>query len=63
MSTPIDPEDVTQLHPADLAEVAVDEFPAEQRPQPIEADPADAAEQRLEVELDDDDAIDDAGDF
>jgi len=60
MSKPIDPEDVTQLHPADLAEVAVDELPADQRPQPIEADPADAAEQRIEVELDDDD---DAGEF
>jgi hypothetical protein len=53
MSTPIDPEDVTQMHPADLAEVAVDEIPPEERPRPIEADPADAAEQLVEVELDD----------
>ncbi len=56
MSTPIDPEDVTQLHPADLAEVAVDEIPADERPRPVEADPADAAEQLAEVELDDEDA-------
>jgi serine/threonine protein kinase HipA of HipAB toxin-antitoxin module len=55
MSTPIDPEDVTQLQPADLAEVAVDETPDDERPQPLEADPADAAEQRVEVELDDED--------
>jgi len=52
MSKPIDPEDVTQLHPADLAEVVVDETPDDERPQPLEADPADAAEQRVEVELD-----------
>jgi hypothetical protein len=53
MSTPTDPEDVTQLPPADLAEVAVDETPDELRPQPLEADAADAAEQRAEVDLDD----------
>ena len=60
MNQPIDPEDVTQLHPADLAEVVVDETPDEERPQPLEADPADAADQRVEVELedmDDDDAF------
>ena len=57
MGKPIDPEDVTQLHPADLAEVAVDEIPDEARPRPIEADPADAADQRVEVELDDEDDI------
>ena len=49
MSQPTDPEDVTQLQPADLAEVQVDETPDELRPQPIEADPADVAEQRAEV--------------
>jgi hypothetical protein len=49
VSEPIDPEDVTQLQPADLAEVEVDETPDELRPQPIEADPADVAEQRTEV--------------
>jgi hypothetical protein len=53
MSTPIDPEVTTQLHPADLAEVAVDEVPDERR-QPLEADAADAADQRLEVPLLDD---------
>jgi hypothetical protein len=58
MSSPIDPENVTQLQPADLAEVAVDELPDDTRPRPIEADPADAAEQRAEVELDDDDPDD-----
>ena len=55
MSTPIDPEDVTQLHPADLTEVSVDELPDAERPQPLEADEADAADQRLEVELDEPD--------
>lgn len=49
-----DPEDVTQLRMADLMEVEVDEAPAEDRPQPIEADPADVADQR-HVERDDDD--------
>jgi hypothetical protein len=54
VSEPVtDPEDVTQLQPIDLAEVEVDETPDEQRPQPIEADPADVADQRAEVELDD----------
>lgn len=49
-----DPEDVTQLRKADLMEVEVDEAPAEDRPHPIEADPADVADQRR-VERDDDD--------
>jgi len=49
-----DPEDVTQLRKADLMEVEVDEAPAEDRPPPIEADPADVADQRR-VERDDDD--------
>jgi hypothetical protein len=53
MSQPIDPEVTTELPPADLQEVAVDETPDEQRPQPLEADPADAAEQRAEVTVDD----------
>lgn len=56
MSEPIDPENVTELQPADLQEVEVDELPDETRPQPVEADEADVAEQRREVELDDDDA-------
>jgi hypothetical protein len=53
VSTPNDPEDVTELHPADLAEVVVDETPDDTRPQPLEADPADAADQRAEVDLED----------
>jgi hypothetical protein len=56
VSEPIDPENVTELQPADLQEVEVDELPDETRPQPVEADEADVAEQRREVELDDDDA-------
>lgn len=47
-----DPEDVTQLRQSDLEEVEVDETPDEQRPAPPEADPADVAEQRVEVPLD-----------
>jgi hypothetical protein len=42
----IDPEDVTRLRNADLAEVEVDEVPDEDRPRPLEADPADVADQR-----------------
>jgi hypothetical protein len=48
-----DPESVTQLQKADLEEVEVDETDDEQRPQPLEADDADVAEQR--IQLDDDD--------
>lgn len=62
MNEPIDPEDVTELRPADLEEVEVDETPDELRPQPIEADPADVAEQRVEVDLDDD-ALDPDAEF
>jgi hypothetical protein len=62
VNEPIDPEDVTELRPADLEEVEVDETPDELRPQPIEADPADVAEQRVEVDLDDD-ALDPDGEF
>ena len=49
-----DPEDVTRPTKAELEEAGVDETPDEERPQPIEADPADVAEQRAEVGLDDD---------
>jgi hypothetical protein len=52
VSKPDDPEDVTELQPADLAEVVVDETPDEVRPPPFEADPADSADQRLDVDLD-----------
>jgi hypothetical protein len=48
-----DPEDTTQLLPADLVEVQVDETPDDERPLPLEAEPADVAEQRAEVPLDD----------
>jgi hypothetical protein len=49
-----DPEDVTQLRRTDLVEVEVDEAPVDARPQPLEADPADVADQRR-IERDDDD--------
>jgi hypothetical protein len=49
-----DPEDVTQLRKSDLVEVEVDEAPAEARPGPLEADPADVADQRR-IEHDEDD--------
>lgn len=48
-----DPENVTRLRPADLAEVEVDETEDEERPRPLEADPADIAEQRREIGEDD----------
>ena len=48
-----DPEDVTQLRKADLIEVEVDETPDDERPRPLEADPADVDDQRVEVDLDD----------
>jgi hypothetical protein len=47
-----DPEDVTQLRPADLVEVEVDETPDDERPRPLEADAADVDDQRAEVPLD-----------
>jgi hypothetical protein len=50
-----DPEDVTQLRQADLEEVEIAERPNEQRPVPIEADPADVADQRIEVPIPDED--------
>ena len=59
MSQPIDPEDVTELPPADLAEVAVDATPDDERPRPLEADPADTSDQRTEVELEEDEAQED----
>lgn len=48
-----DPENVTQPQPADLAETQIDETPDTARPHPIEADPADVADQRIEVDLGD----------
>jgi hypothetical protein len=53
-----DPEDVTQLRQADLEEVEVDETPDSERPLPSEADPADVAEQRVEVPLDEFEDVD-----
>lgn len=51
-----DPEEVTQLRKSDLVEVPVDETPDDERPHPLEADPADVAEQRrAEIHDDDDD--------
>lgn len=52
--TVTDPEDVTELRPADLAETGVTEIPDDERPVPLEADPADVSEQRLELADDDD---------
>jgi hypothetical protein len=57
-----DPENVTELRTADLAEVEVDETPDDERPRPLEADPADVAEQRR-VERDDEDERDAEFDF
>jgi hypothetical protein len=54
-----DPEDVTQVRKSDLIEVQVDETPDDVRPLPIEADPADVSDQRIEIPLPDDDAEDD----
>lgn len=48
-----DPEDVTELRPSDLEEVGVDETPDEERPEPLEADAADVAEQRTDLGEDD----------
>jgi hypothetical protein len=50
-----DPENVTRPTRAELEEAELDEAPDELRPQPIEADPADVAEQRIEVHPDEDD--------
>lgn len=49
-----DPESTTELRPADLAEVEVDEADAESRDTPLEADVADVAEQRQDVPDDED---------
>jgi hypothetical protein len=55
-----DPEDVTQLRRSDLVEVEIDEAPDDVRPQPLEADPADVADQRrIEHEDDDRQRLDD----
>jgi hypothetical protein len=48
-----DPEDTTATLPADLEEAEVDEADEVSRPIPVEADPADVVEQRLEVPDDD----------
>jgi hypothetical protein len=53
----IDPEVVTGPTPAELEEAGVDETPDAERPQPIEADPADVADQRTEVHIEDDDLL------
>jgi hypothetical protein len=49
-----DPEISTNLPPADLEEVEVDEADEFSRPAPIEAEEADVAEQRIDVPVDDD---------
>ncbi|HET6877574.1 MAG TPA: hypothetical protein VFH38_08605 [Jatrophihabitans sp.] len=53
-----DPESTTDLPPADLAEVEVDEADEFSRPLPDEADPADVAEQRTDVPTDDEEQPD-----
>jgi hypothetical protein len=59
VSEPVtDPEDVTRPTRAQLEEEGVDETPDTERPEPIEADPADVADQRSEVHLPDDDELD-----
>jgi hypothetical protein len=56
VSEPVpDPEVVTGPTKAELEEAEVDESPDELRPLPIEADPADVADQRVEVRVDEDD--------
>lgn len=51
-----DPEDVLGLMPADRAETEVDEADSLDRPAPLEAEPADVAEQKRELgETDEDD--------
>lgn len=55
-----DPEITTDLPPADLQEVEVDEADESSRPLPLEAEPADVAEQRTDVPLDEDDVTPDA---
>ena len=52
--TPIDPEDVTEPPQSELEEAAADIVEDSTRPRPIEADPADVADQRTEVKPDPD---------
>jgi hypothetical protein len=52
-----DPEITTGLQPADLAEVEVHEADESSRPLPLEAEPADVAEQRADVPADEDDEV------
>jgi len=55
-----DPEVTTGLPRADFEEVAVDEADGAGRAVPLEAEPADVAEQRHDVPVDDDEAAPDA---
>lgn len=55
VSEPVDPEDVTQPSRSELEEAAADLVPDAARPRPIEADPADVDDQRVEVDLGEDD--------
>ena len=55
MSEPVDDPEVTTQPPKDeLEEAEADVLPDSTRPAPIEADPADVADQRVEVDLGDD---------
>jgi hypothetical protein len=60
VSEPVDdPEVTTQPHRVELEEAEVDVVPDSERPEPIEADPADVADQRAEVDLAGDDLDED----
>jgi hypothetical protein len=64
VSEPVtDPEVVTRPTQAELEEAEVDETPDEQRPQPIEADPADVADQRAELRGDEDERLEQDDDY
>lgn len=54
----IDPENVAGPTKDELEEAAVDETPDTARPEPIEADPGDVAEQRTDVGVDEDERVD-----
>lgn len=48
-----DPEDVIAPRTSDIEEAVVDEIPDDERPEPLEAEPADVVEQRIEISDDD----------
>lgn len=50
-----DPEDSVDLMPADMAGTEIEDADEFERPLPLEADPADAVEQKYVVDDDDED--------